>query len=689
MFRRKSQNHVNPIRHLTALLMFGLLATPAMAAPMRTPHIEAELISETSGLHRGENTLALRLKPDAGWHTYWRNPGDSGIATQLRWTLPAGVTTGDIQWPYPRRFTLGDITNYGYGEETLHLVTLTVPQNWPANKPLGLSAQARWLVCADVCIPGRAEFNLRLPVSATVPVDLQWQGAFSKARAELPQTSAGLNATFGITQTQFSLLVTGHDFGKSTVDFFPATQQLVKASAPRYQALDAAGFRLTQNLADDFAAANTDVSGVLVVVEAGQTKAYALQATPGTVTPVAATSASPHNLALILLFAVLGGLILNLMPCVFPVLSLKAMAVMRHRGASATHQRRHALAYTAGAMLSCGAVAGLLLALRAGGEAIGWGFQLQSPVFVAMLAYLMFALGLSLSGVVEFGGRFMGFGQSLTVGTSSASSFFTGVLATVVASPCSAPFMGTALGYAVTQSPLIALSVFFALGFGLALPFLLLGFFPRLAALLPRPGAWMETFKQAMAFPLYLTVVWLVWVVSQQSGGDAAAITLIGLVLIAFALWLWHRNSRATALFKLLALIGAALLLTHPSLRTGQPAQSAAIATQVEAYSDERLAQLLAKKRTVFVNLTADWCLTCKVNEHAALNADAVHLAFKQKNVAVLVGDWTRSDPVITRALERFGRSGVPLYLMYLNGGEPQVLPQILTPQILLDALKG
>lgn len=680
---------MNPTRYLPALLLLGLLAAPAMAAPVQAPHIEAELISETAGLHAGENTLALRLKPDAGWHTYWLNPGDSGLATQLHWTLPPGVAASNIQWPYPQRFTLGEVTNYGYDEETLHLVTLNVPQDWPANKPLELNAQARWLVCADVCIPGRAEFIRRFPVSATVTMEQQWQAAFSKARARLPQASPELAATFGITQTQFSLQVAGRDFRHATVDFFPAAPRLVKASAARHQTVDAAGFRQTQNLADDFSATPADVSGVLVVTQAGQTRAYAIQARPGAVVPVPATSAPSKDLPIILLLALLGGLILNLMPCVFPVLSLKAMAVMQSRNHSAQKQRRHALAYTAGVLLSCGAVAALLLGLRAGGEAIGWGFQLQSPVFIGALAYLMFALGLSLSGVAEFGGRFMGVGQSLTTGDNAASSFFTGVLATVVASPCTAPFMGTALGYALTQSPLVSLSIFFTLGLGLALPFLLLGFFPRLAAFLPRPGAWMETFKQAMAFPLYLTAVWLLWVLMQQSGADAAAIALIGLVLVAFALWLWHRDQTLARLLRIAALIIAALLLAHPALRAQTAAHRVEPAALSQAYSDERLAQLLAEKRTVFVNLTADWCLTCKVNEHVVLSTNAVRQAFKQKNVAVLVGDWTRSDPAITRVLERFGRSGVPLYLMFVNGGEPRVLPQILTPQILLDALNN
>ena len=678
---------VNIFRTLPLVLLLTLFASPVGAAPVHAPHVEVELISETTALQSGENTLALRLKPDAGWHTYWRNPGDTGQPTKIEWTLPEGVSAGEIQWPYPQSFRVGDLTNYGYGGETLHLVTLTVAQRAPGAQALSIKARASWLACADVCIPGHADLSLDLPVATSPLFNPTWRDAFAQARKKLPKKSDALHSIFALEKGRISLQINGQDFHDTQLDFFPTTPRLFATRAEPTLAIEPTSLRLTQALSADFSGTLDQISGVLVVSQNGDATAYQIDAIPGAVTAVAQTSTS-QNLLVILILAVLGGLTLNLMPCVFPVLSLKAMALMQQRDANPTQQRRHALAYTAGVMLSCGAVAGLLLTLRAGGEAIGWGFQLQSPMFVAALAYLMFALGLSLSGVVELGGRFMGLGQSLTVGNHISSSFFTGVLATVVASPCTAPFMGTALGYAVTQSPLIALSVFFALGFGLALPFLLLGFFPRLAAFLPRPGAWMETFKQAMAFPLYLTVVWLVWVVMQQSGSDAAAITLIGLVLIAFALWLWHRPQRIAALLKILTLIGAVLLLAHPALRSNSSAHPAVVAEHTEAYSDQRLAQLRAEKRTVFVNLTADWCLTCKVNEHAALNTDAVQQAFAEKNVAVLVGDWTRSDAAITRVLERFGRNGVPLYLMSVNGDEPKVLPQILTPQIVLDALK-
>jgi thiol:disulfide interchange protein len=405
--------------------------------------------------------------------------------------------------------------------------------------------------------------------------------------------------------------------------------------------------------------------------------------------PLPAPAPARSGLALILLMALAGGLILNLMPCVFPVLSLKALSVLKGTGQDAPRRRAHALAYTAGVVLSCVAVAGLLLALRAGGEAIGWGFQLQSPIFVGVLAYLLFALGLSLSGAVHLGTGLMGFGQSLTRSGGLDGSFFTGVLATVVATPCTAPFMGTALGFALTQPAAVSLLVFALLGLGLALPFLLLGFIPQLARMLPRPGAWMETFKQLMAFPLYLSAVWLVWVAARQTDANGAALLLLGLVLIAFALWLWPRTGLVGRLLRWTALAGALALLAHPALApldatAATPAENAAW----EPYSDARLAELRAAGRTVFVNFTADWCITCKLNERVSIESARVQRAFREHDVAWLVGDWTRADPAISAVLARYGHPGVPLYLVSRAGAEPRVLPQVLSPDLLIQAIE-
>ncbi|MGE5616279.1 MAG: protein-disulfide reductase DsbD family protein, partial [Bacillota bacterium] len=537
----------------------------------------------------------------------------------------------------------------------------------------------------------KADVKLSLPIARDAPEDPRWRDAFAKARAHVPQ-KVDWPARFSTGAKDFSLEVTSPDLARGDVEFFPYAKDLVTHSADQRRVRDGNTLRLSQNLSSFFLSAPATVDGALVIGE----HAYEISAKPGQVAVVAQsemkaapeTPAQPAQpgLLLALLLAFAGGLILNLMPCVFPVLSLKALAVLEaHDG----RERAQAASYTAGVVLSFVVVAGVMLALRAGGQSLGWGFQLQSPVFVALLVYLFFAMGLALAGVTEFGVRFMGLGQSLTQSKGLGGSFFTGVLAALVASPCTAPFMGAALGYAVTQPTVVALLVFAMLGLGLAAPFLLMGFVPKLAAWLPKPGAWMETFRELMAFPLFLTVAWLLWVLTRQAGADAAGIVAIGLVAVSFALWTRRFTSRLATVSRWIAVVAAFALLAHPGLRAVESVKPAATSAAAEPYSEERLAQLRAEHRTVFVNFTADWCLTCKVNERAVLSRESVREAFAKDNVAEMVGDWTRPDPVITQALARFGRSGVPLYLVYRDGGEPKVLPQILTPELLIEALSA
>ena len=685
---------------LALLALFTALSAHAAPPTPDAGHVKAALVAEHAAFTPGENWVALQLKPDSGWHTYWQNPGDSGLPTKLEWTLPADVHAGAIHWPYPRLFTLGGLAIYGYGEETLYLVPIQVPANWPQNRPLTLQAKAQWLACADVCIPGKADLTLTLPVQAGTPADSGQAAAFATTRAELPVPATGWTAQFGTDAHDYSMSIAGAGFAADAqFTFFPLASDLVNHAAPQRVHLENGVLHISQALSSYFVSAPKAVEGVLEVSDHGKVRAYSFSAQPGTVAAVTTTDAAPaavsttanvdQSLLLVLLSALLGGILLNLMPCVFPVLSLKALSVLNQRDHDRARQRGHALAYTAGVILSCTAVAAVLLALRSGGAAIGWGFQLQSPVFVAALVYLLFTLGLSLSGVVEFGTGIMGAGQSLTQRGGYAGAFFTGVLATVVATPCTAPFMGTALGFALTQPTLASLTIFAALGLGLALPFLLLGFFPRLALLLPRPGAWMLTFKQLMAFPLYLSAVWLLWVLSHQTSANAAALVMVGLVLIAFALWLWPRDGWLAKLLRIAALLAAALLLANPMLKSAPAAAGAAQQAGQEPYSAARLAELRAQHRTVFVNFTADWCITCKVNEHAVLDNARVQAAFQHANTTWLVGDWTREDPAITQVLEQFHRSGVPLYLVYVNGGDPKVLPQILTPDLVIAALQN
>jgi len=492
--------------------------------------------------------------------------------------------------------------------------------------------------------------------------------------------------------------------GATHAEFFAYANNLVNHGAPQRAALEGASARFTQQQSPYLPGIPEAVEGVLVV-HAAPPRAYVAALTAGEVAalPPAPTAPEPAPVAeaapvdtlpppgllLVLGFALLGGLILNLMPCVFPVLAIKAISVLESRRGDPAAERRHALAYTAGVVLSCVAAALVLVLVRSGGEMLGWGFQLQAPGFVAFLAYLMLALGLSLSGVVQFGTNLMGVGQALTEKGGYAGSFFTGVLAVVVASPCTAPFMGVALGYALAQPLAIALLVFATLGLGLALPFLLIGFFPVLGAWLPRPGAWMETFKQVMAFPLYLTVVWLMWVLGRQTGIDGVALVLAGLVLIAFSLWLWGAAARGPlrAALAMVSALAALALLAHPAIEVAATRAPAAAEAGTEPYSDARLAELRAQKRAVFVNFTADWCISCKVNEKVVFENAAVRAKLAEKKVAWLIADWTTSDPAISAALARFGRSGVPLYLLYPPEGEPAILPQILTPDSFIAAL--
>ena len=691
-----------------AFAIAGLGTAPSISAdPVRSDHLEVELVAENTALGKsGENWLALRLQPEPGWHVYWRNPGDSGIATSLNWTLPEGLSAGELQWPYPHRESLGDIVNYGYGEETLLPVAITVAPATAPGQPLDLKAKAKWLVCKDICIPGTAELSLSLPLADAPARNDRWAAAFAAARAALPQPApVDWKFSFDIADGSFTLGLTGARISThGAIEFFPYANDLLNHSAPARLANDESqGLRISQKLSDYFVKAPALVQGVLVVHDGDSAKAWDLRAQPGTVPAVPLTAArsepapgpeepAPQPLVLILGLALLGGLILNLMPCVFPLLSIKAISIVESRDRNRGRKLALSFAYVSGVVLTFVGLAALLLLLRHSGAAVGWGFQLQQPSFIAGLSYLFFVMGLSLSGVVEFGARWMGVGQTLAEGGGARGAFFTGVLAVVVASPCTAPFMGAALGYALTQPAAVALLVFAFLGLGLALPLPLLGLVPAFGRLLPRPGPWMQTFKQVMAFPLYLTVVWLLWVLGGLTDRTGMALALVGMTLIAFAMWLWHRRGAVATAFKLAAVLLAFALLAAPQIRDAGPAPSPSAAGQkaaaFEPWSAERLAALRSEHRTVFVNFTADWCITCKVNERVALASDSVHKAFAENDVVWLEGDWTRSDPAISGVLAQFSRSGVPLYLVYVKGGEPRVLPQILTPDIVLAALK-
>ncbi|MCA9538138.1 MAG: thioredoxin family protein [Myxococcales bacterium] len=653
-----------------ALGLVMALAAPAGAQSVEAPHLRVSLVAEASALAPGAPVaVGVHFALDDGWHVYWRNPGESGEPPKVRWQLPDGWQAGDIDWPVPHVVATGPILNYGYEGSVLLPVTLR-PAAGAA--PLTAEAKVRWLVCQEECIPGKATLTLALPTAAGTVPDPTWAPRFAAHRAARP---ASLPAFIEDAGSALTLTVPGQTTA-APARFLPATEGLITPSAPQTALVADGALRLTLRRADTAPPRIEQLDGLLQIGE--HTFAIAARAPPPTGPP------EETSLPLALLFALLGGLLLNLMPCVFPVLSLKVLAFVRHAGGDPRAVRREGWLFAAGVLVAFLALAGLLLGLRAGGEQLGWGFQLQSPGFVAALVVLLWLLALSLAGVFEVGLTLTGLG-----GTGNASAFATGALATVVATPCTAPFMGPALGYALTQPPIAALAIFTALGVGMALPYVVLAHAPRLLKRLPRPGPWMATFKQAMAFPLFATVLWLLDVFLQQTDVAAAGALLAGLLGLAFAGWIWGRlqmSGRAglawLALVLVAAVPGAALVRAAVAF---DDAPADALWTP---WTPEHEAELRAAGRPVFVNYTAAWCISCKVNERVAFADERVRAAFAAENIAALKADWTDRDPTIAAELARYGRQGVPLYLYHAPGSTaPAVLPAILTPDIVLAAI--
>ena len=675
---------------LAAVLVLGLLPN-VQAQPSGNDLVDAALIAEPQSIRAGRPFwVGVRLRMAEHWHTYWRNPGDSGLATEISWALPEGFSAAPIVWPVPERIPVAHLVNYGYEGEILLLTQITPPAQ--VSGDVKLRADVNWLVCQKECIPGEATVDLALP-GGTGESNPATASAFDAARRQVAQASPW-PARMQMTESSFVLTVAapGLDGGRiKEAVFLPHQEAMIEHAAPQLLKLDADGLTL-QMPRGSFAAAGLpqQTGGLLLIREdiGGklQQQAFEFSEIVYGMAPAATTDWSAVLKAALL--ALLGGMLLNLMPCVFPVLSIKILALVSHSKQGRAPMRRHGLAYTFGILVSFAALAGLLLALRATGAQIGWGFQLQMPLVIALLAYLLFAMGLSLSGVFHLGGSFTGMGEVLTRRGGYQGSFFTGVLAAVVATPCTAPFMATAVGFALTQPATVGIGIFLALGFGLALPFLILTWVPQLADRLPRPGLWMERVKQALAFPLYVTVAWLIWVLSQQVGQQGLLAAMLGLVLVAAAAWsfgLRGRLAMASAVVLLIAAAGALYGMAR------DPVSAPVVATQptgsaTEAFSRQKLDSLVAQRKPVFVNMTAAWCITCMVNERTALSSDSVQAAFRERGIIYMKGDWTNQDPEITRLLEQHGRSGVPLYLYYA-GGRSIVLPQILTPTIVLEHL--
>jgi len=687
-------------RSAFALIVALLSAWSARAEGPPAPGdlVKAELVTEAASITPGATLwtdLHLEIKP--GWHIYWRNPGDSGLPTAIDWKLPHGFSAGHILWPIPEHFVQNGIGNYGYAGTADLLVPITVPGELAERQTVRLEAEASWLACADICIPGSAELSVSLAVAPQASaLDPATAPLFAAARRQLP-VPASFETRFTSSAHDLRLLVPPDaviGLPNPAGMFFPNSDALIDAAAVPRLSPRADGLELVFPKAAAETPAPATLDGVLALRGEDSTeRAFEISANPALPSPAKPSVAWWQAL----LLAFLGGVILNAMPCVFPILSLKLLSIAQQAHGRRSERISHGLAYTGGVVLSFAALGSALLVLRAAGQTVGWGFQLQSPVFVAVLAYLLFAMGLSLSGVADFGASLAGVGGRLAGRAGLAGTFFTGVLATVVATPCTAPFMATALGFALIAPAALSIGVFLALGFGLAAPYLAASLSSRWQRVLPKPGAWMDLVKQLLAFPLYATVAWLLWVLIQEVGPGEAFAALFGLVLIAFAVWVYGRTRPAQRTGRMLgtslaAVGGVAALSLAASLSAavgGMP--PAQLGTQdglsYERFTPQRLAALLAEGKPAFVNLTASWCVTCLINERVALASEAVRQAFAERGIVPLKGDWTNQNPEITQFLQQFGRSGVPLYLLYTGKGEPVLLPQILTTASVLDAL--
>src|SRR5258707_382295 len=703
------------MKRLLALLLVLFAVGPAVGKKaVRTDKVGAEILAAVAAVTRGEPFwVGLRQTIRPKWHTYWKTPGESGMPTEIKWTLPEGVKADPIVWPAPHLYDIGGVINYGFQNEAMLLVRITPPADL-GGASLKLAAEANWLVCEDVCIPEDGKFELSLPIAAAAtPAAPATRAIFDKARQSVP-TESPWPARYGRAKSGDPTLIVEAKGLKPDmvrdVYFFPAEWGPVASMARQTATVGADGIRIPLKRGDAKAALPEQLAGTLVLTEKtadGEIRqAFDVSAKldPAFV-PSSSLAAADGNeqLSLVqaLLFALLGGLILNLMPCVFPVLAMKAAGFVALAGHERSAMRRDGLAYTAGVLISFAAMAAAIVAIRASVGEVSWGFQFQSPVFSLLIAYLFFVVGLNLSGVFEIGGRFAGVGQGLAARGGTTGAFFTGVLAVIVATPCTAPFMAAALGFALSQPAPQTVAVLLALGLGLALPYLVLSTTPALQRLMPRPGPWMDRLRQFLAFPMYASAVWMIWVLTQQTGADGVIYALGGMILIAFAIWLLRIGSGASLATWLRRGLAAAAVL--PAFRAAlqledSPATAASASGPAAGvnfagwarYSRDRLNQAVAAGKPVFVDFTAAWCITCLVNERVALETPATRHAFEQAGVGKLKGDLTNRDLEITSSLKELGRAAVPLYLFWAPAAErPKILPQVLTESLILSELSS
>ena len=681
---------------LILISLLWLLALPCFASQsisVDTGKVTASLVSSHNAVPPGGKFhVALRTALDDHWHTYWKNPGDSGEPVHIDWTVPEGMTQGDIAWPLPQTLATGPIINYGFEGTPLFPVEFIVPDTAEPGSVIIVDADFYYLVCKDVCIPEQGKASLPIKI-ADYEVDAVWQSEINTALGATPKTG---DITGAIRKSDGNVIIGLENLPASadlnSAYFFPNYQGVLSHSEPQIVKQGSRGLEIVSQadyLWDDVLPET--LSGVLAFEQNGKRIGQEVSLAVGQTLDVGLSAAAGPKAAIggvtlwtAIIGALIGGLILNLMPCVFPVISIKALSIAKSAHGERSAIRREAWLYTAGVIATFLLLTFLLLALKAGGSEIGWGFQLQSPKVVGVLAVLLFVIGLNLLGLFEFGASLQNTGSELTQKPGAAGSFFTGALAVVVATPCTAPLMAGAVGYALAASALVTLAVFMALAIGFALPFLLIAYVPGLLSKLPKPGPWMIRFKEILAFPMLAAAIWLVWVLSLQAGEDGVLYVLAAMLSAGFAIWCFKRKA------SLAKILGGIAVLAAIALPVSIYPSQAAIAHEAEAWSTARVTQLQAENRPIFVDFTAAWCVTCKVNEKVVLDQNRTQKLFADTNTAFLIADWTNKNDTIAQELAKYGRAGVPLYLVYnQNSVNPAILPQVLTYDVIRDAITG
>lgn len=661
------------------------LTTPAYAASsVVTDHASSRLIAETDGVEPGGVlSLAFAQELEDGWHVYWKNPGDSGLPLEFKWRLPEGAEAGAIDYPAPHRIPIGPLVNFGHEGAPVFLTSLTAPADAPVGSRFDIALEATWLICADICVPETGSFSLSVPVVEKASPDPAQASLFAKARAAAPSPLEG-KAHYAVQGSTLTLDIPAVDVDEAY--FFPDMAGVSEPAAD--QRIRKKGDRLSLTIVGAAALSSIagPLSGVVQLGEGDSAQWRSLTAEPAGVAPGDGQKPGGSIIAL-LIAAFFGGAILNLMPCVFPILFVKAASMAKAASGDAPLLRRHGALYGVGVVASFAALGGLLLVLRAGGEEIGWGFHLQSPAVVALSAYVLFAVGLNLAGAFHVGASVQNLGSGLVAGRNGDfSAFVTGVLAVIVAAPCVGPLLTAPVGAAAVMPPFEGFSIFIAMALGLAAPYVLISFAPGAARLLPKPGPWMDRFRQALAFPVFAAAGFFVWVLAAQTGGKGLALAIAGLIAVALAarLWEWGRTTKG---FKVAALIALVAALIPVALL--KPAEAAAPRAGGIAFDAADIEARRQAGERLFIDFTAAWCVTCQVNKLTVLSSPAVKAAFEEAGVGYVTADWTNRDPAIERALASFGANGVPLYVYYPAGGEAIVLDQPLTERRILAALNG